>query len=89
MTHCVYADLMLRVIQRGQGAKWTAFVEEEVGRFKSGVVNAKGPHCDNVVLKLTIHLLDDLHDEATRFKSLGIIVASPFDHFNFHMYHSS
>lgn len=78
--HWAYTDLMFRVTPRSQQEKCTASFQKDVHHFTFAAVNIYGPHYDKGLFALKFHLLDRLHDEVTRFMSLGIIDASPSEH---------
>ena len=41
-----------------------------------------GPHCSRGFITLEMHLLDHLVVDLERFGSLGVLSASPFEHYN-------
>lgn len=67
--------------------EWSTDVLEEipsaVSNFKKQVWELFGPHCDKRLNTLNFHLLDHFVHALERFGTIRVLIASPYEHFNY------
>lgn len=84
--HTTYTDLMVHCLHDAQTTGWTAksilTVAENITSMKKMIVSQYGPHSTTGLYTLKFHLLDHLPEDISRFGSLSMLDASPYEHFN-------